>query len=63
VLGRFGDPLRRVHAGALGAGAHTVRFSARDGRGRRLAGSYELRVTTASEVGTSDLSVPLLVRR
>jgi hypothetical protein len=63
VLGRFGDALRRVHAGALDAGAHTVRFSARDGRGRRLAGAYQLRVTTTSAVGTSDLSVPLLVPR
>jgi hypothetical protein len=64
VLGRFGDDaLRRIHAGALAPGPHTLRFSARDGRGRRLAGSYHLRVAATSAVGTSDLSVPLLVRR
>jgi hypothetical protein len=60
---RFGDPLRRVRVGGLGSGAHVTRFAARDGRGRRLLGTYDLRVSATSDIGTSDVSLPLSVRR
>ena len=61
VAGRFGEALRRVHPGPLAAGRKRLRFSARDGRGRKLGGRYTLTVSETSAVGTARESVPLRV--
>jgi hypothetical protein len=62
VLSRFGEPLRRVAVGERAAGAGDVRFSPRDGRGRRLRGGYVVRIAATSSVGATEASVPLNVR-
>jgi hypothetical protein len=61
-VGGFGEPLRRVHAGELAVGRKRLRFSARDGNGRRLRGTYTLTVSAASSIGTTRQSVRLRVR-
>ena len=56
VQNRFGAVLRRVSLGERAAGRVVARVPRRDGRGRRLSGTYVLRVTASSAIGASQLT-------
>jgi exopolysaccharide biosynthesis protein len=58
------DILRTVAAGPRAAGKVNVSWNGRDGRGKRVrSGSYDVHVSTTSTVGTSELRVPVRIRR
>jgi len=59
-----GDIMRTVAIGARPAGAVTVVWNGRDGRGKRLRrGAYVVRVAAASPIGLSVLRAPLRISR
>jgi hypothetical protein len=63
VRDRSGAVVVRLLGGAhLAAGDQRVVWDGLDARGRRLAGTYEVRVVVASEVGRSQLSAPIALR-
>jgi len=64
VRDRTGGVVVRLLGGArLVAGDQRVVWNGLDARGRRLAGTYEVRVVVASEVGRSQLSAPIVLRK
>ena len=61
---RYGGILRTITAGSRSAGAVTVAWNGRDGRGKRVRrGAYVVHVAATSDVGLSELRVPLVIRR
>jgi hypothetical protein len=64
VEDRFGEILRTVASGRRLAGRSTVAWNGRDGR-RKLVprGSYVVHVAATSELGLSELRMPLSIRR
>jgi flagellar hook assembly protein FlgD len=64
VEDRFGDILRTVAAGRRSAGRVAFRWNGRDGRRKRVAsGSYVVHVAATSQIGLSELRVPVRIRR
>jgi hypothetical protein len=64
VLDETGKLVRRLLGGArLLAGEQRVVWDGLGANRRRLAGSYTVRVVVASEVGRSELTAPILLRR
>lgn len=64
VRDRTGGVVVRLLGGArLVAGDQRVVWNGLDAKGRRLAGTYEVRVVVASEVGRSQLSAPIVLRK
>jgi hypothetical protein len=61
---RSGGILRTVAKGPRRAGAVTIRWNGRDGRGKRVRrGTYVVHVSVTSPIGLSQLRAPLLIRR
>jgi hypothetical protein len=61
---RYGGILRTITAGSRSAGVVTVPWNGRDGRGKRVTrGAYVVHVAATSDVGLSELRVPLRIRR
>jgi hypothetical protein len=59
-----GDILRTAAAGPRSAGRVSVRWNGRDGRRKRLrSGTYVVQVAATSTIGTSELRMPLRIRR
>jgi exopolysaccharide biosynthesis protein/flagellar hook assembly protein FlgD len=59
-----GDILRTAAVGPRSAGRVSVRWNGRDGRRKRLrSGTYVVQVAATSTVGTSELRIPLRIRR
>jgi hypothetical protein len=64
VRDQAGVVVVRLLGGArLVAGDQRVVWNGLDAKGRRLAGAYEIRVVVASEVGRSQLSAPIVLRK
>jgi hypothetical protein len=59
---RGGVVVRLLGGARLVAGEQRVVWNGLDAKGRRLAGTYEVRVVVASEVGRSQLSAPITLR-
>jgi hypothetical protein len=61
---RRGGILRTITAGPRAAGAVSVAWNRRDGRGKRVRrGAYVVHVAATSTIGLSELRAPLLIRR
>ena len=60
---RYGQIFRTLAAGPRRAGNHEVRWNGRDGRRRLLRGAYVVRLAATSEVGLSELRLPVTIRR
>jgi hypothetical protein len=64
VEDRYGEILRTVAAGHRAAGHVTVHWNGRDGRRKRVpAGAYVVHVAASSQIGLSELRVPVRIRR
>jgi hypothetical protein len=61
---RYGGILRTVARGLRPAGAVTVGWNGRDGRGKRVRrGAYVVHVAVTSPIGLTELRAPLRIRR
>ena len=61
---RDGDILRTVAAGRRAGGRVAARWNGRDGRRKRVvSGTYVVHVAATSEIGLSDVRVPVRIRR
>jgi len=64
IVDRYIGTLKTFAKGRRAASTVTARWNGRDGRGRRVpSGAYTVHVIATSEIGTSDVAVPVRLRR